>query len=297
MKWNKIGKIFEQIKPGWSYSQSPAAIILKDKIRIFFATRPIGVPISRIAYVDFDHNFKNILSQSEPVLALGGRGSFDEFGTNPISAINYNNEIRIVYSGWTRCESVPFETLVGMAISVDEGNTFKKIGNGGPLLATNIHDPFVIGSPRIKRFNDMWFIWYIAGKQWLKDQCIYAIKTSFSKDGLTWTRGKDFIINGDAKECQASPEVFFLNGKYHMLFSYRHFDSRNYSIGYASSADLITWHRDDSQAGISVSSEGWDSESISYPNIFELNGKYCMLYQGNGIGKSGFGLAQLEIEQ
>jgi hypothetical protein len=33
---------------------------------------------------------------------------------------------------------------------------------------------------------------------------------------------------------------------------------------------------------------------ICYPAVFELNGNTYMLYNGNGYGKTGFGIAILE---
>ena len=95
-------------------------------------------------------------------------------------------------------------------------------------------------------------------------------------------------------ECQASPDVFFYQGIYHMFFSYRYHLSKVYKIGYASSIDLLNWKRNDSNAGIENSVEGWDSEAVSYPYVFELDSKVYMLYQGNEIGRYGFGLAQME---
>ena len=70
-----------------------------------------------------------------------------------------------------------------------------------------------------------------------------------------------------------------------MFFCYRHsvgFRSRErgYRIGYASSVDLISWTRDDAMAGIDVSPEGWDSEMISYPHVFALDGNVYMAYLG-----------------
>lgn len=122
-----------------------------------------------------------------------------------------------------------------------------------------------------------------------------------SDDGINWVKyGKDLINNKIGEdECQASPDVFFLNGKYHMFFSYRHnFDfktrEKGYRIGYASSDDLWNWVRDDARAGIDISETGWDSEMISYPHVFDLGEIIYMFYQGNQIGKSGFGLAKLE---
>ena len=52
--------------------------------------------------------------------------------------------------------------------------------------------------------------------------------------------------------------------------------------------------RNDSLAGIDVSDEGWDSEMISYPHVFELDGNVYMFYLGNQVGRMGFGLAILE---
>ena len=52
--------------------------------------------------------------------------------------------------------------------------------------------------------------------------------------------------------------------------------------------------RDDAKAGIDVSEEGWDAEMISYPHVFELDGKIYMFYLGNQVGREGFGMAELE---
>ena len=87
-----------------------------------------------------------------------------------------------------------------------------------------------------------------------------------------------------------------------MWFSYRfnlgyREKNRGYRIGYAYSEDLHNWTRKDEFAGIDMSEDGWDSESISYPFVFRLDGKVYMLYQGNEIGKNGFGLAQLAKEK
>ena len=92
------------------------------------------------------------------------------------------------------------------------------------------------------------------------------------------------------------------NGIYHMFFCYRHGldfrsnSSKSYKIGYAYSKDLVNWTRDDSQINLDESPENWDSEMIAYPNIFELDGRFYMLYCGNGNGRTGFGLAVLDGE-
>ena len=46
--------------------------------------------------------------------------------------------------------------------------------------------------------------------------------------------------------------------------------------------------------GMDVSPNGWDSEMICYPYVFDHGRNRYMLYNGNGYGKTGFGLAVLE---
>ena len=75
---------------------------------------------------------------------------------------------------------------------------------------------------------------------------------------------------------------------------FRNIPGRGYKIGYATSLDLIKWERKDNEAGIEYSENGWDSTMHHYPHVFELNGKYYMLYNGNDFGKYGLGLAVLE---
>jgi sucrose-6-phosphate hydrolase SacC (GH32 family) len=235
---------------------------------------------------------------------LGGLGEFDEFGIYPVSVIRYGEEIRAYYAGWTRCESVPFNVAIGMASSQDGGITFNKLGNG-PVLSYSPDEPFVLSGPKIRRFNDVWYLWYIAGRKWKmvegRAEPVYKIRMALSADGIHWNKvNKDLIESRiEEDEAQASPDVFYSNGKYHMFFCYRYsarFREKEYGyrIGYASSTNLIDWVRNDAKAGIDVSEEGWDAEMISYPHLFEVDGKVYMLYLGNQVGRFGFGLAELQ---
>ena len=84
------------------------------------------------------------------------------------------------------------------------------------------------------------------------------------------------------------------DGSLEMWVSYRGGPGDNYSIGYATSDDGLVWDWRPDEAGISTSAIGWDSEMISYPFVFDHRGERWMLYNGNGYGRSGFGLAVLE---
>ncbi|MBW1791817.1 MAG: glycosylase, partial [Deltaproteobacteria bacterium] len=179
-KWEKLGKIFDpKDHDGGSwmqeFAQSASVLVFDDHIRMYFCTRPAPTPdgqyMSYLSYIDLDrNNIRNIVNVcSEPILELGALGTFDEFGTNPVSVIRAGDEIRVYYAGWTRCESVPFNGAIGMAVSRDNGNTFSRLGDG-PVLSYSPEEPYLIGSPRITKFNGQWHLWYVAGKEWLKTE-------------------------------------------------------------------------------------------------------------------------------
>lgn len=316
--WKKEGRIFNPVdvkdRP-WlkEFAQAPSVLIFDDFVRVYFSCRPPadenGQYVSYSAFVDLNRkNMFEIINVSKtPILQLGELGTFDEFGTYPVSVIRYNNEVRAYYAGWTRCESVPFNVSIGYAVSKNAGTTFEKLGSG-PILSYSPNEPFILSGPKIRRFNDIWYLFYIAGKKWVVDngkpEPVYTIRMATSADGINWTKhNKDLIAaKVEENEAQASPDVFFYEGLYHMFFCYRHSTGyrgkdKGYRIGYASSADLINWTRNDEKAGIDVSETGWDSEMISYPHVFQLDGAVYMFYLGNAVGKHGFGMAKLQDYQ
>ncbi|SDW04998.1 hypothetical protein SAMN05421783_101221 [Thiocapsa roseopersicina] len=80
-----------------------------------------------------------------------------------------------------------------------------------------------------------------------------------------------------------------------MWYSFRgQSNVETYRMGYAESDDGLMWKRLDSEVGIDVSDTGWDSEMICYPRVFRHRDSLYMLYNGNGYGKTGFGLAVME---
>ncbi|MDD2702126.1 MAG: hypothetical protein PHH36_12960 [Sideroxydans sp.] len=312
--WKKLGLMFNPAAlegPTWmkEFSQAPYVMVKNDVVRVYFACRPApdenGNYISLSAYADFkrDNLFELVKVCPQPLLAPGGPGAFDEFGTYFTCVVPHEEDVLAYYVGYTRCESVPFTINIGAAISKDGGETFSKLGPG-PLLPCTVNEPFFLTVPRVRKFGDKWYMWYSAGKRWRRTEKrpepVYHIRMATSTDGLNWHKeDRDLIecVIGE-DECQACPDVFWYRGKYHMFFCYRqsvdyHGREGGYRIGYASSSDLLHWQRDDSQAGLTISESGWDSEMVSFPHVFELDGNIYMLYLGNQMGRYGFGIAQL----
>jgi hypothetical protein len=314
-KWTKLGKVFtpqEVEGRPWlrEFAQAPATLVVDDYVRVYFSCRPgpdaNGQYVSYSSWVDLDRrDLSRVLRVAEqPILPLGGLGEFDEFGTYPVSVVRDGASVRAYYAGWTRCESVPFNVAIGCASSDDGGRTFRKLGRG-PVLGYTPDEPFVLSGPKIRRFKDAWTLFYIAGRKWKlvdgRAEPVYKIRMATSSDGLDWLPANRDLIESrvEPDEAQASPDVIYANGKYHMFFCYRYSSNYRgrefgYRIGYASSTDLVDWTRDDARAGLDVSNSGWDDEMVSYPHVFELDGRTYMAYLGNGVGRYGFGLAVLD---
>jgi predicted GH43/DUF377 family glycosyl hydrolase len=318
MKWKKLGQIFnpqswnDGVERDWmfSHSQCASALVFDNFIRVYFSCRPKndeeGQATSYTAFLDIDKkDLSKVLRVSKsPVLPLGELGTFDEHAVYPTSTIRHEGKTLLYYAGWSRCKSVPFNTSIGLATSND-GESFKRLGLG-PILSHSVDEPFVVSGPKVRKFNKKWYMYYLAGNKWIankeKAEIVYKIRMATSIDGINWEKENKNLINNllEDTECQAGPDVFFYDGKYHMYFVYRSaLNFRNnknnaYRIGYAFSKDLFNWTRDDDNVGITFSKEGWDSQMLHYPHIFRLDNIFYMLYNGNEFGKYGLGLARLE---
>ena len=67
-------------------------------------------------------------------------------------------------------------------------------------------------------------------------------------------------------------------------------------IGFATSADGLTWTRHDDRAGIDIDPDSWEGSMICYPFVFDSEIGRVMLYNGGRYGDAGFGIAVLEQE-
>lgn len=316
MKWIKRGRIFDPAQHrlpvgGAGYAQSPQALVLGDRVRVYFSTRErdaTGKFLSHVAFADYDHRMERLLGISQaPVIPLGDLGCFDEHGIFPMHVVDDGERVLAYTTGWNRKVSVSADAAIGLAVSRDGGLTFERHGTG-PVLAACLHEPFLVGDAFVLRHADRYHMWYIFGQRWSRRapgeplERVYKIAHAVSSDGVAWQRdGRPIIADRlDADECQALPAVIHVDGAWHMYFCYRAAHGfrdgtgQGYRLGYARSADLGEWVRDDAQAGIDLSEQGWDAQMQCYPHVFECDGQVYMLYNGNEFGRHGFGVAVLE---
>lgn len=315
MKWQRLGLLFaphqHSLPHGCrEFAQSPQALVLPDRVRIYFSTRSIdinGKYLSHIAYVDMNRNLTNIIEVSRhTVVPLGGLGSFDEHGIFPMNVLPVGDEIWGYTTGWNRRLSVSVDTAIGRVVSRDGGRTFVRLSEG-PVLGPSLHEPFLVGDGFVRLIDGCFHMWYIFGTHWRRSSIhkvperTYKIAHAKSLDGVNWLKDEARQIIPDRlgeDESQALPTVVSIKDKHHMFFCYREsFDfrfnsKRSYRIGHAWSDDLTHWMRTD-DIHLSIKENDWDSEMQCYPHAFVLDEEVYLLYNGNSFGRAGFGAAKL----
>lgn len=231
----------------------------------------------------------------DAILHPGRLGSFDDAGVTTACLVRRDDRRFLYYTGWSRGVSVPFYLNIGLAIS-ERGGPFHRV-SAAPLLDRIDVDPYLNASPWILVEASQWRMWYVSGTGWdiLEGQPRhhYHIKYAESSDGLHWIRtGSVAIDYGEGEYAFGRPCVMHdrNTGRYRMWFSVR---GSVYRLGYAESVDGINWQRDDQAAHLPLSPYGWDSEMITYPVVFAAEGILQMLYNGNGYGRTGIGMATL----
>jgi predicted GH43/DUF377 family glycosyl hydrolase len=309
MKWIKKGHIFttnRQLSWMHSHAQCPTALVLDDRIRIFFSAR-LKNSQSLPTYIDVEkNNPKKIIRLSpEPVLQMGRKGTFDENGIIPSYFVKNDDKLFFYYAGWSQSKNVPYKNFTGLAISEDQGLTFTKHSEA-PVFTLNQFDPLSATGPCVAFRDNQFIAIYSTGIDWIvvdgKLEHTYLLTYAVSDDAIHWNPSGKIIIKPENEFiAHCKPALVEVDDVYHVWFSkrgshnFRKPGSNSYRLGYAFSRDFINWTRDDSKVGIDVSSDGWDSEMICYPHIVHLENKYLMFYNGNGFGQSGFGYAELEF--
>jgi hypothetical protein len=299
MKWRKLGFVYrpDGSRPwGQTHAANPIAEQIEgDLWRIYFSCRD-HENRSAISWIELDlRQPTRVLKESrDPVLLPGEDGFFDDNGCSIGCILPVDGKRYLYYMGWHLTVRVPWQNTLGLAISDGPGQPFRRWSRF-PMMPLDDSDPYTISYPWVLRENGRFRMWYGSNIAWgrQKEDMRHLIKYAESADGIHWERrdgiAVDFGFPGEYAMCK--PCVINDGGKYKMWFCSR---GDTYRIRYAESTDGISWQRVGDKAGIDVSADGWDSEMIEYPCVFDHAGRRYLIYAGNGYGRVGFGIAVQE---
>ena len=306
MAWGKIEWIFDPSEHDWagSHAQVPTPFLYEDRVRVFYADR-YEDGRSYTTYLDLDRGdlTRILYFHKQPILPFGAPGTFDDDGAMPSFALRNDGKVWLYYSGWNRGVTVPYRNSVGIAVSDDDGASFRRLYEG-PVLERCPQEPYIAVTPSILREDGLWRMWYISGVRWTevegRYEPVYVIKYASSRDGVTWDRPNHLCIpQAHPDEAFSHPTVIGDGDRYRMWYCFR--DSTDYRdgagayrIGYAESDDGLAWTRLDDVGGLGVIPGGRASTMTCYPFATVIDGRTIMFFNGNGFGRTGFGYAVLE---
>lgn len=301
MKWQKIGQIY-RFKPidesSLSHASNPLAVHLYDDIyRVYFSARDVNNK-SSVAYVDIDITAHKVVGQAQKTTFIhGDEDSFYSHGVSIGNVYSANGHDYILFMGWQIRDGGHWRGDIGrLRLDSDDQMT---LDPAIPFMECDEEDSVSLSYPWVMYDEGQYKMWYGSTVTWEagNGEMVHVIKYATSIDGEHWEKhGLAIPYELGVAQAFSRPSVIKDTKGYHMWFSYRSGDGTKYRIGYAFSIDGVIWDNKLDEVGIDVSDEGWDSEMICYPFVFNHKGKRYMLYNGNQYGKDGFGLAVMEQE-
>lgn len=299
-KWRKLGLLYCPSENGrhpklLTHVANPLPVQLEgDVYRVFFSGRD-AYNRSSVGAVDIDIVKREvILEHHNPLFEHGPEGSFYSDGVSIGNCYVANGVRYMLFMGWQAPATDHWRGDVGRLV-VNSDLTLGLDSNGA-FMGVEAIDPISLSYPWVLDNPEGGYqMWYGSTKSWDagNGEMLHVINYATSQDGHSWAR-EGLAVPYELGKAQAFSRPTVLrnnNGAYEMWFSYRSGSGETYRIGHAISRDGRKWALTLNQGCIDVSPDGWDSEMIEYPFVLDHAGQRYMFYNGNGYGKTGFGLA------
>jgi len=301
MRWKKLGLLYspQSTHPKLSsHAANPLAVSMGgDVYRIFFSGRD-DQNRSSVGFVDVDIMKRTVrYVHDKPVFEHGPEASFYSHGVSIGSCYEADGHRYILFMGWQCPKGQHWRGDIGRLRLKDDCSSMELDVNG-PFISSDALDQVSLSYPWVLRERDRYRMWYGSTLTWDagNGEMLHVIHHATSVNGHDWTRLGLAIPYAIGKaQAFSRPTVVVDREGYHMWFSYRSGQpNHTYRIGYAHSASGEHWQLRLADTGIDIAESGWDSEMIEYPFVFAHKDQRFMLYNGNGHGRTGFGLAVLE---
>lgn len=305
MKWQKLGQLYcpsgtSRHPKLLSHAANPLPMLIDgDVYRVFFSGRDADNR-SSVGAVDVDVVKRKVIQEhSQPFFENGPESSFYADGVSIGNCYEVDGKRYMLFMGWQTPQGGHWRGDVGRLVV--KPDLTLELDSDIPFMASDEVDPISLSYPWVFEKEAGGFgMLYGSTTTWAagNGEMLHVINFASSADGQHWTReGLAVPYELGIAQAFSRPTVARdAQGEYEMWFSYRSGTGEKYRIGYAVSKDGKAWKLALNEVGIDVTTDGWDSEMIEYPFVFDHKGQRYMLYNGNGYGKTGFGLAVLAHE-
>jgi len=228
-----------------------------------------------------------LFASPSAILDIGDSGTFDDNGLVAISIVQpAPGMLQMYYAGFELCTHVRYRIFSGLAVSTDDGCTFKRHSRTPILDRTNTELFFRCG-PFAMFDEGLFKLWYVAGSEWTvlngKSMPVYDLRYQESEDGIRWadTGRLCMAITSEDEHGFGRPWVVKRGpNDYQLFYSIRRRSVAAYRLGYAESTDGINWVRKDDEMGLDVTPGGFDSNAIMYSAVIAVGTKTYCFYNG-----------------
>jgi hypothetical protein len=275
MNWVKKGILFDT-----EWAQLPVVDVYSNFYKIYYSTRDENGR-SKPKAISISKDLQKILACETIPLPLGQPGSFDSHGIMPSSIYTRKKDgwKFMYYVGWSKRIDIPYWNSIGMAVSIDNGITWKKCSEG-PYLSSNPLESGFIGTVEINTSNPHEI--YYSSAHWKKFdnswEPIYDIK--ISRNGIV---GETIL---PLKENEGGIAAFRpIKNK----FYYSKRNKLDYRTNPQNSYKIYSWDPITKQETMELSPSK-NEIMCAYPYIIEDTDKYIMFYNSD-FGKLGISYA------
>lgn len=225
----------------------------------------------------------------------GPKDSYFSHGISIGSSFTFDGDTFISIMGWKVPSGEHWRGEIGL-LRLD-GNAHVSQVTDTPWLGLNDEDPISKSYPAVLIESGGIYIWYGTTISWDagNGEMLHVIKEA-RLDNL-WGNSEQLrtlpYLIGKA-QAFARPAVTLVDQRKLMAYSYRG-SSMGYRIGFVWLDDLNTASHLGGIPAFGPSTADWEDEMVEYPSFFSHNDRKFMLYNGNGFGRTGLGLAEIEI--
>jgi hypothetical protein len=237
--------------------------------------------------------------QSTPLLDLGRPGCFDDNGVVVTSVVRGRaEEVLLYYVGFEVCRGVRYRLFTGLAVSEDDGRTFRRHSEV-PVLDRSEGEVYFRCGPFVDFDGTRFRMWYIGGNQWTdvggKQVPVYDLRYVESNDGRTWPASGRIVmeLTDPDEHGFGRPWLVRKGAGWDLYYSVRRRSLGAYRLGFATSNDGLSFDRRDLDLDLDVSPTGFDSQAIMYLATMATSSGVLGFYNGNDFGRDGIGVARL----
>lgn len=281
-----------------SHASNPTPLHLGGaEYRVFYASRD-EQNRSSLAFFDFDVDAIEVTNiGQEPLFSFGGTGTFFSHGVTPGSIYEADGHLWLSFMGWkTPGLGAHWFGEIGL-LNLNEQKSRTTLWSKGPLLGRRKSDPVSLSYPGVVRLDAGGYLMiYGSTVTWDagNDEMLHVLKVATSPNGFDWhpiAHPHPHIL-GSAQAFSGPNLLSRGEGIYDVYFSYRGAPPSKYKIGRSrfDSKDF-SWRRLPDPVIVGLDPNTIGLEMQEYPALFRHEGRTFMLFNGDGYGRTGVGLA------